>query len=246
MLRHALALYVCAIALALLPVAGVHAADMGDEFEDQDYTETPAPIKERAVSRTPKNTTYLVKKGDTLYRISRMFGCRPDDLLQINNMSDRDPLIPGRSIKVPSGGKAAVQADEPSRQIHDEPVSADSKSFIWPVSSIRSVKRDGEQGVRAIGVIIQTGDPSVRSSASGVVEKIGRMRGFGNFIVIRHSGERVSVYSGLDEITVHEGDAVSRGKQIGLLSKESREIRFMIHRKGKPEDPLKILPRKKD
>jgi murein DD-endopeptidase MepM/ murein hydrolase activator NlpD len=246
MLRHALALYVCAIALAMLPIPGVHAADMGNEFEDQDFNDNPAPAKERPVVRAPKSPTYLVKKGDTIYRIGRKFGCKPDDILQANNMSDKDPLIPGRTIRVPSGVKTVAHVDEMPRQFSDEPVSSDSKSFIWPVGKIKSVKRDGDTGVRAIGVIIATGDPTVCSSASGVVEKIGRMRGFGNFIVIRHSGERVSVYSGLDEITVHEGDAVSRGKQIGLLSNDSKEIRFMIHRKGKPEDPLKILPKKKD
>ncbi|HEY1405371.1 MAG TPA: M23 family metallopeptidase, partial [Spirochaetota bacterium] len=105
--------------------------------------------------------------------------------------------------------------------------------------------RDGEEGVRSIGVIITTEGNTVRSTASGIVEKVGRMRGFGNFIVVRHAGGLVSVYSGLDSIRVREGDPVARGCELGSFDKARSDLHFMFHRSGKPEDPLKILPSEK-
>lgn len=54
------------------------------------------------VSSTPPSTsTYVVKKGDTLYNIAKMYNTSVDELLSINNLSTPNLSI-GQTLKLPS------------------------------------------------------------------------------------------------------------------------------------------------
>lgn len=54
------------------------------------------------VSSTPISTnTYVVKKGDTLYNIAKMYNTSVDELLSINNLSTPNLSI-GQTLKLPS------------------------------------------------------------------------------------------------------------------------------------------------
>ena len=44
---------------------------------------------------------YVVKKGDTLYRIAREFGLLVNQLIEINQLSNPDRLIVGQSLIIP-------------------------------------------------------------------------------------------------------------------------------------------------
>ena len=44
---------------------------------------------------------YVVKKGDTLYRIAREFGLSVNQLIEINQLSNPDRLIVGQSLIIP-------------------------------------------------------------------------------------------------------------------------------------------------
>jgi len=79
----------------------------------------------------------------------------------------------------------------------------------------------------------------VLSSARGVVEKIGTMRGFGHYVIIKHERHYLTVYSRMSGINVSEGDTVGRGRMIGT---QGDELHFQINRAGRPLDPLALLP----
>lgn len=46
-------------------------------------------------------TRYRVRRGDTVYRISRRFGVSMDELVRVNALSDPDRLIPGSELIIP-------------------------------------------------------------------------------------------------------------------------------------------------
>ncbi|HNX58504.1 MAG TPA: peptidoglycan DD-metalloendopeptidase family protein, partial [Spirochaetota bacterium] len=230
---------ICALAFSLpARPAGRQGISSSDRYTPvkKNYRKKQEPAREAGGS------VYRVKKGDTLYRIGRQFSVKPEEILSANNLTSDDTIFTGMKLKIPV--KRNVVSRDVSPAYRDESVTGHSRggSFIWPVSNIVSVKRDGDANVRSIGIIITSGNGNVRASSSGVVEKVGRMRGFGNFVVIRHAGGMVSVYSGLDSINVREGDAVTGGRSIGFLGEEKGDLHFMVHRSGKPEDPLRILP----
>lgn len=72
-------------------------------------TKTPTPSKTPVPTHTPYKTPspkkpseiiYLVKEGDSLWKIARTFNVDIDDLQNLNNLTS-DKLKPGMSIKIP-------------------------------------------------------------------------------------------------------------------------------------------------
>lgn len=44
--------------------------------------------------------TYVVVKGDTLYKISRRYGVTVDDLVRWNGIKNRNLIYPGQELKI--------------------------------------------------------------------------------------------------------------------------------------------------
>jgi lipoprotein YgeR len=189
-----------------------------------------------------KYISYKVQQGDTVTRISKKFKVPATRLCAYNNIKNDNSIIAGMLIKIPVKQKP-IRTDA-----RCEPVASDKSfrlqkpRFRWPLSHITEYKKDEFNGVRPIGIII-VGNPgsSVISSATGVVTKIGRMRGYGHYIVISHPGRYATVYANLDEITVSEGEKIIAGGTIGKIGKSDSKIHFQIDFEGKPEDPLEYL-----
>lgn len=194
---------------------------------------------------------YTVRSGDTIYSIARKFGVSPDAISDINSIKN-GRIIPGMKLKVPvpvSGNKKSSSAGINSKQnksITGEKKEKDScrPDFRWPLKSIRSCTRDGDETVKSIGIIIK-GNPNadVYASERGTVKKIGYMRGYGRYVVIAHENRYITVYSNLEQILVKEGDSVEKGRLLGRISGDSI-LHFQIGRAGKPQNPLEFLPRR--
>ncbi|MDY6968492.1 MAG: LysM peptidoglycan-binding domain-containing M23 family metallopeptidase [Spirochaetota bacterium] len=176
--------------------------------------------------------TYKIKKGDTLYKISRRFNVSINKICQFNKIKNNNNIKAGKNLKIPLSQYKYAQNKKPDKN---------KPSFRWPLSKISHVKRDGQDGIHAIGIMITGRYRScVVSSASGKVEKIGRMRGFGRYVIIKHAHRYLTIYSNLKEIFVSEGDTIMSGKEIGIIS--NRNLHFQIDYKGKPTNPLHYLP----
>jgi murein DD-endopeptidase MepM/ murein hydrolase activator NlpD len=148
------------------------------------------------------------------------------------------PLTPGAPVGVANAGRPQLAAN-PS-----EPVS-----FIWPVSgAVLKGFGTGADGLRNDGVNIaaETG-ADVQATAAGEVVYAGdELVGFGNLILVRHSGGWVSAYAHADRLLVKEGDKVSQGQTIAAAGATGSASRPQVHfelRKGKdPVDPTQMLP----
>lgn len=179
---------------------------------------------------------HFVRKGETLYSISRRYGISPDEIRRLNSIEGA-VLFSGMRLRIPynSGFTSRTPAAQKPANCDTLPV------FRWPVKKIKSCSRDGSDGVKAIGIVITSDEKStVCSSAPGIVEKIGRMRGFGTYVVIRHAGRYATVYSLLGNIQVTEGDYIDGGRVIGHVL--DRQLHFQIDRAGRPLNPLDHLP----
>ncbi len=175
---------------------------------------------------------HMVKNGETLYSISRRYGLKPQELCAFNKITMNSTLYAGTKLKIPPTGNFS-----PGKPAHGRPL------FIWPVKNPISCKKDGSDGVKSIGIVIQSRPASqVFSSASGIVRKIGFMRGFGNYVMVTHSDRYVTVYSNLERIMVKSGKTVRTGETIGIADASTGKVHFQIDRAGRPADPLKLLP----
>ena len=75
-----------------------------------------------------------------------------------------------------------------------------------------------------------------------VVAYVGNsIKGFGNLILIKHSGGWMSAYAHNDKILVSKGQKVSRGQSIALVGKTgsviSPQVHFELRKGSKAIDP---------
>ncbi|MEJ5362139.1 MAG: LysM peptidoglycan-binding domain-containing M23 family metallopeptidase [Spirochaetota bacterium] len=192
-----------------------------------------------------KGRWHIIKKGETLYRLSKQYNTTVDAICDANNITDFTTIKVGQKIFIPSNVSVKNSQSKKSPADQKPPKKIDTNfSFIWPVPSVITYTRD-QGGVRPIGIIINSSPKSkVVASAEGTIAKIGAMRGFGNFVVIMHKKDFYTIYSKLDAITVKEGQSVVKGTTIGFLSDSNPSLHFQINHSGKPLDPLHYLAQK--
>jgi septal ring factor EnvC (AmiA/AmiB activator) len=83
----------------------------------------------------------------------------------------------------------------------------------------------------------------VKSIFAGRVDFSGRLRGYGETVIINHGSRYFTISAYLAERHSKEGDMVKRGDIIGLLGdagpSEKPQLYFEIRRAGTPLDPLR-------
>jgi len=83
----------------------------------------------------------------------------------------------------------------------------------------------------------------VKSIFSGRVDFSGRLRGYGETVIINHGSRYFTVSAYLSERHKKEGDIVKSGEVIGLLGdagpSENPQLYFEIRRAGTPLNPLR-------
>lgn len=119
--------------------------------------------------------------------------------------------------------------------------------FLWPTSGFVS-QRFGRQNHPVLkgielqndGINIQTKqDEKVKSIFQGEVRRVAFIPAIGSSVIISH-GEYFTVYSGLKEVFVKQGQKVTTNQEIGKVSINSdgiSELRFQIRKSTVALDP---------
>lgn len=120
----------------------------------------------------------------------------------------------------------------------------------WPVQgTIRApfgVRGGGIQGDTHRGIDLEAaiGTP-VRPVLGGRVRTAGTMRGYGKVIWIEHGRDALSVYAHLSEISVREGQEVTKATVIGRTGQSGNatgpHLHFEFWRWGRQVDPVHVL-----
>jgi murein DD-endopeptidase MepM/ murein hydrolase activator NlpD len=87
---------------------------------------------------------------------------------------------------------------------------------------------------------------SVKSAEDGVVAYAGNeLKGYGNLVLVRHSGGYVTAYAHASEVLVKRGDRVKRGQIIARAGKTGNvaapQLHFEIRKGSSPIDPMQFL-----
>lgn len=122
--------------------------------------------------------------------------------------------------------------------------------FRWPVRG-RVISAFGAKpnGQTNDGVNISVPEGTViKAAEGGVVAYAGNeLKGFGNLVLIRHSGDWVTAYAHASEIMVKRGDVVRRGQPIAKAGRTGNvtapQLHFEVRRGASPVDPMDHLPR---
>jgi murein DD-endopeptidase MepM/ murein hydrolase activator NlpD len=89
----------------------------------------------------------------------------------------------------------------------------------------------------------------VRAAESGVVAYTGNeLRGYGNLLLIRHSGGWVSAYAHNRTILVAKGQVVRRGQTIAEVGRSGAvtrpQLHFELRRGPRAVDPVRYLKKR--
>jgi lipoprotein NlpD len=269
-----------------------------------------------AVAVLPREGFYVVKKGDTLYRVALDHGLDYKELAAWNNIENASKLEVGQQLRImppeglavvkpvvapavvtmavetpravghntdtlkrePKGGAvpyseqalAQVRAMEGGAAIakSDPPKPADRPAEKPAVASVPAVVGGddvvdwtwpaagkvlaqfaeggaGKEANKGLDISGRMGEP-IQAAAAGKVTYVGSLRGYGDFLVVRHKGDFISVYAHTSKILVKKDQVVGKGQkiaEIGSSDADQPKLHFEIRQQGgKPIDPLKYLP----
>jgi murein DD-endopeptidase MepM/ murein hydrolase activator NlpD len=147
---------------------------------------------------------YLIKSGDSLWKISKQYNVSVEKLMRENNISSPYNLQVGQKIFIPR-----------------YPVPATAKSFLWPLKgNIINYFNESVDNSLNRGLNIQTTGDSreVRASAEGRVVFSNPLKGWGKTIILKHSSNFYTVYANLEKTLVKEGILTEKGKSIGTVA----------------------------
>lgn len=114
--------------------------------------------------------------------------------------------------------------------------------WIWPAEG--KIIASFDAGRKGIDIGGKLGQP-ILAAGNGTVLYAGRMRGYGNLVIVKHSGNLLSAYAHGKTILVKEGQTVSKGQKIaemGNSDTDAVKLHFEIRQQGRPVDPTKFLP----
>jgi lipoprotein NlpD len=118
------------------------------------------------------------------------------------------------------------------------------ENWQWPAEGTLA-GRFGEAGGKGIDIVGPRNTPVIAVAPGKVVYSGSGLRGYGQLLIIKHSGEFLSAYAHNATILVKEGDMVTAGERIALMGDSDANrvgLHFEIRRYGKPLDPLNYLP----
>ncbi|MDA8496977.1 MULTISPECIES: amidase activator ActS [unclassified Citrobacter] len=211
-------------------------------------------------SSSDSGSTYTVKRGDTLYAISRSTGTSVRDLARLNNISPPYTIEVGQRLKLsgstktsPTTGKsttksstktAAVRPSSSVPQSSWPPVG--QRCWLWPASGkVILPYSTADGGNKGIDISAARGTPVYAAGAGKVVYVGNQLRGYGNLIMIKHSEDYITAYAHNDTLLVNNGQSVKAGQKIatmGSTDAASVRLHFQIRYRATAIDPLRYLP----
>jgi lipoprotein NlpD len=211
--------------------------------------------------------THTVSSGENLFRIALNNGMTTQQLAALNDIPAPYVIVPGQALRLDAASTSAPAqpaarrssaapaevrlASAPSPQSARQIPAVSSRGtpdFILPVDGrLVSRSRSLHSGGSAPGwtFAVASGAP-VSAAAQGSVMYAGDgVPGFGNLVLIRHSGDWVTAYGHNDRILVSRGDSVTVGQTIARAPRvrrsEQAEVYFEVRNGVTPVDPGQVI-----
>jgi lipoprotein NlpD len=196
----------------------------------------------------------VVRPGENLFRIGKAYDVSYEELARINGIQHADQIRAGQKIFIPGATRQlpveVITPTEPSPALAKVPEPAPVPSegaFLWPVNG----KINSGFGPRGssfhdgVDIGAPEGAP-IQAIEKGEVIYSEQLRGYGNIVIVRHSGNLVSVYAHNQVNLVREGQTVERGEVVARVGSTGRvtgpHLHFEVRKNNMAQDPLRFLP----
>ena len=196
---------------------------------------TPPPIK-----TTLKGFYHKVKKGETLWGISRIYSVDMERLAELNKISNTCKIEVGQKVFIPDSFRKTRKIKQPL---------SSATSFEWPYKGklagcFNQIKKNVKN--QGIDIIAKPGASISAAEAGNVIFTSANMRGYGKTIIIEHRDNFSTIYANNQKNLVKTGDYVKRGQTIAYAGSTGRTSRCVVHfelrKNNKAQNPLLYLP----
>tara|TARA_B100000315_G_scaffold250980_1_gene284843 strand:+ start:1525 stop:2196 length:672 start_codon:yes stop_codon:yes gene_type:complete len=189
----------------------------------------------RTKASSPQKTTskkrrhYLVKKGDSLWKIAKKYGITVEGIKAENRGIAIRNLKIGQKIYIPKITRRS------------------GVGFNWPsqgdVINYFGEKLDSTIN-KGINIALAPSDLDVYASKRGEVIFANNLKGWGHAIILQHPSGYYTIYANLDSPLVKEGVTAKTGQLIARVASGKggeHVLHFQIRKRTVPQDPLKYL-----
>ena len=218
-------------------------------------------------AESPPGSWYVIAPGENLEVIARRADVPMDDLVEINGLADPSDARPGRLIFVlasrgqPSTDLRDIGDVRAGRDVRDgrasgedqglPPLAAARAPLRWPLATGRIFvgspfgTREGRPH-EGIDLPAPVGTPVFAAGDGRVVYAGNGIRGYGNLVVVRHSGDLLTVYAHNSVLLVAQGQPVRAGDRIALVGQSGHatgpHLHFEVRAGQIPRNPMRFLP----
>lgn len=204
----------------------------------------------------PAGVFHVVRAGQTLWRISRVYGVPVEQLVAVNRLDEPTQIVEGRSLFIPGARTPLDVPVFPSRPVEPllpapVPPSMDSvtSDLFWPVAGgeILSGFADPRRKRRHEGLDIRGArGQEIFAAADGQVVFSGNSgNGYGRMVVLDHGNGLKTLYAHDEKVLVSRGDVVTRGQPIARVGRTgnatTEHCHFEVRLAETPVDPLPLL-----
>lgn len=208
-----------------------------------------------ATAYDKRGVYHKVQSGENIQRIARFYHVPVQELAEWNNITDENDIEPGLKIYIPQSKKETRLKNRRRSDKDDASSNAsikfDRTKFSWPVDGNLLSPFGIRNGRRHDGLDIKapSGTP-IKAAAKGEVVFSGKLKGYGNVVIVKHKDEFFTVYAHNSLNKVSKGKKVDRGTVIGDVGATGRatgpHLHFEVREGQSARNPLFYLPASRD
>ena len=205
-------------------------------------------IIEKRVANDRNFAVHKVRKGETLYRISKNFKVPIEDLAEFNSIEDATKISTGQLLRIPGAG--SMQISEKTLLPLKASNGGDSFLRSWPLRGVdrKSVIRkfgriyNAELGIftNNNGIDIKPRAKEIIAVNNGVITYLDFLKGIGLMIGFQVDAEYYVFYYPCEEVKVKRGEKIVTGQVVAKVSGDI--LHFEVRKKKLPLNPLLFLP----
>ena len=204
---------------------------------------------------TEKNlkAVHTVKRGETVYSISKKYNLDPEVLSRANNLTNNLILV-GQVLAIPSGEISYNSPQAPQSEVSvvsrildstssNSQIQQPQKPWISPFAEY-GVKRDfvPQGSYMQRYVIINSPNNQVQAMRAGKIVFLGEFEGFDSMVIVEHDQGFVSIYGNMDEnaFRVNLLQEVDQGDILGTAL--GGDLKLLVQKTGdEPTNPIDLI-----
>ena len=185
--------------------------------------------KENNIKPSEEKAKEIVEKKNS--KEIEKYGFKPSEVRALELAKSNDSSRTAQNIINPSKNEIVetkLSINKPIDKDSIKKIANKTNRFSWPVrGEVISKFGPKSAGLYNDGINIKAKDgQAVSSSEDGIVAYVGsELKGYGNLVIVKHSGGWISAYAHLKNSAVAIGQKISKGQKIGNVG-NSGKVKF--------------------